>query len=335
MRIGTIGYRTKTGLGYQVKSYVKHLPVTKVMVVNLNGYNGIPLTDWYPDAVTVNGYPREDHLSDFLKDIDVVLLAETPLNYNLYQIARDRGIKTAVVANWEFWDYYLNPQFPKPDLLIMPSVWRLEEAKQWANENGVRCVQIHHPVDREEFPFRERHTKSFIHIAGNPAVHDRNGTWTTLQAMPDVTVITQNDNLATHIKRKYRNARVLSSISEPQAMYEYSDILVFPRRYGGNCLPLNEALSSGMPAIMPDISPNNHLLPKEWLVPARQDGHFTPRTKVDLYSVDPNALREKIEWFKTCNIAEESRKADKIAETISWDTLRPKYMEALESIHHA
>jgi glycosyltransferase involved in cell wall biosynthesis len=108
--------------------------------------------------------------------------------------------------------------------------------------------------------------------------------------------------------------------------------MVMPRKYGGNCLPLNEALSSGMPVIMPDISPNNNLLPKEWLVPASIDGYFTPRGRVDLYSTDLNALREKIEWFKTVNIGEQSEIADKIAESISWETLKEKYLSAIRSV---
>lgn len=332
MKIGTIGYRTKTGLGYQVKSYVKHLPITKVMAVNLSGFNNIPLTDWYPEAQNVNGYPRDHDISEFLNDVDVVLLAETPLSYKLYSMARDRGIKTAVVPNMEFFDHFIHPEFPLPDMFIVPSVWKYDECKAFADQHGVKCIQLHHPVDREEFPFIERTSKSLLHIAGNPAVYDRNGTFHALAATHDLTIVTQNLRLAGLIKQRYSGTRVLTSVEDSSAMYSYGDILIFPRRYGGNCLPLNEALSSGMPAIMPDISPNNHLLPKEWLVPAYKDGFFAPRTKVDLYSVDIEALKQKIEWFNQCDIAEESRKADKIADSISWDTLGPKYMEALESL---
>ncbi len=332
MRIGTLGFRTKTGLGYQALSYTKHLPVTKVMVVDLSGHNGVPLTNWYTEAQTVRGYPREADLSEFLKDIDVVLLAETPLNYDLYSMARARGIKTAVLPNWEFWDYYLHPEYPNPDLIIMPSTWRWNDASQWAEARGVKCIQIHHPVDREVFKFHLRRTKKFMHIAGKPAVYDRNGTQDYLAAVNDGVIITQNEHFGNLIRSRYPRSRVITDRDNPEEMYNYGDILVLPRRYGGNCLPLNEALSSGMPVIMPDIEPNNHLLPPEWLVRAELAGSFEPRTTVDLYSVVQESLREKLEWFRDCDIVAESQKADAIAEKISWDTLKPKYMEALEDL---
>lgn len=334
MRVGILAYRTATGLSYQCRSYWKHLPVTKVMAINLSGLNGMPLvhSDWYPEAQTVNGYPRDEHLAEFLNDIDVVLLAETPLNYNLYSLARARGIKTAVAPNMEFFDHFVHPEYPTPDLFIVPSVWKYDECKAYADSVGVKCVQLHHPVDREEFPFRLRTTKKFIHIAGNPAVYDRNGTWDALKAVPNLTILTQNEHLAKVIRSRHRNARVVDNVDDNKRLYDQGDILIFPRRYGGNCLPLNEALSSGIPVVMPDILPNNNILPKEWLVPAKPDGYFEPRTRVDLYSIDIEALIEKIKWFEACDIRAESMKADAIADSISWDNMKNKYIQALESL---
>lgn len=329
MKIGTLGYRTRTGLGYQVLSYTKHLPITKVLAIDLSAHNNLSLTDWYPDSQTVKGYPQTKDLTQLLADIDVVLLAETPLNYELYSLARKRGIKTAVVANWEFWDYYLHPEYPKPDLIIMPSTWRLEEAQEFGKKWGVKVIQIHHPVDREVFKFRLRDTKKFFHIAGNPAVYDRNGTQVFLQAHPRGIVCVQNDRYAQDMRMRHPQARVYSGIEDPTMMYQMGDILVLPRRYGGNCLPLNEALSSGIPVIMPDISPNNDFLPKEWLVPAKLDGFFVPRAKVDLYSIDPIQLEQKMEWFRRGDMIAQSKLANEIANSISWETLKPKYLEAL------
>lgn len=332
MKIGTLAYRTKTGLGYQVKSYIKHLGIEKILVIDLSEHNGIPLTNWYPDAPTVKGYPRNDDLEEFLKGLDVVLLAETPLNYTLYYLARKMGVKTAVVANWEFWDFYVNPHYPRPDLVIMPSVWHLEEAQEWGLVNNVKVIQLHHPVDREEFPFRLRQSASFMHVAGKPAAHDRNGTHLYLEAQPDGTVVTQSEKYAQELRTRYRHSSIYTNVEDAEFMYQLGDVMVFPRRYGGNCLPLNEALSSGMPVIMSDISPNNHLLPPEWLVPAQKTDQFEPRTIVDIFSADIDALRAKIDWFRNCDIEAESRKANEIAESISWETLKPKYMNALESL---
>lgn len=332
MRIGTLAYSTSTGLGYQVKSYIKHLPVTKIMNVDLSGHNGMVQNNWYPGAYNVVGYPSDDQIREFLTDIDVMLFAETPLNYNFYTIARERGIKTANVINWEFFDHLVKPELPLPDLIIMPSTWHLQEAIQFGKQMGVQVIQLHHPVDREEIPFRERHSNIPMHLAGKPAYNDRNGTWDFLQACPTGTVVTQSSDLGWQIANRYRASTVHTNIVNNNQIYSFGDIMVLPRKYGGNCLPLNEALSSGMPVIMPDIEPNNDILPAEWLVPAIKTDTFTPRTVVDIYTCNTDALRLKIYELQSQDIKELSKRASIIADGISWETLRPAYLTALEDL---
>jgi glycosyltransferase involved in cell wall biosynthesis len=332
MRIGTIAYSTATGLGYQVKSYIKHLPVTKIMNIDLSELNGLEQFDWYPNAYHVRGYPTDEQIRDFCNDIDILLFAETPLNYNFYAIARERGIKTVNVINWEFFDHIDKPDIPLPDMIIMPSMWHYSDARDFCASRDIRCIQLHHPVDREEITFRQRTSNIPMHLAGKPASNDRNGTWLFLEACPDGTVVTQSDDLAWHIGQRFRHATVHTKVRNNDQIYTFGDIMVLPRRYGGNCLPLNEALASGMPVIMPDIEPNNSILPKEWLVPAQLTDRFTPRTVVDIYTADTTALANKISELRSMDIGVLSKQASEIADTISWETLRPKYIEALESL---
>lgn len=334
MRVGSIGYRTSNGLAYQVKSYTKHLPVTKILVADLSPLNGITPQNinWYEGSRVTHGIPNTEDLEWLTTDVDVILLAETPLNYELYTIAKRKKIRTVNVINWEFFDHIIYPDFDKPDAIIMPSAWHYREAETYCRQNGVEIYQLHHPVDLDEFPFIERRSHRFMHIAGKPATYDRNGTWDFLNACTDGIVTTQSEEMARLIRKRYRNTRVITNIQDPKDIYRYGDVLVMPRKYGGNCLPLNEALASGMPVIMPDISPNNNLLPKDWLVPATVTDYFEPRTRVDIYSTDIQALYNKIEWFKTQDMPTLSRQAYEIAKTISWETLRPKYLEVLESL---
>jgi hypothetical protein len=329
MRIGVLAYDTPTGLGYQVKSYIKHLPVTKIMEVDLTMFNGMPKMNWYTDTQKVIGYPTNEQFMEFCLDLDTILLAETPLNYDLYAIARSMGVRTAVVINWEFFDHLVKPELPKPDLVIMPSTWHADEAEQWCLRNGVEYAQIHHPVDRDEFKFRQRTTHQTMHLAGKPATNDRNGTFEYLNAFIDGTVITQSQDFAKQINREYRHATVHSDVTENSAIYDYGDILVLPRKYGGNCLPLNEALSRGLPVIMPCISPNNSILPAEWLYEAHKVDEFTPRTKIDIYEGTTSALLETYNKMLKIDPKELSKKANEIADSISWDNLREKYMGVL------
>jgi hypothetical protein len=76
MRLGVTTFPTQTGLGYQSKSYVKHLNPTKVLAIDLTGYNGMPyMHDWFPQAQYIVGYPNERDMLTFCQDLDVILFA--------------------------------------------------------------------------------------------------------------------------------------------------------------------------------------------------------------------------------------------------------------------
>lgn len=333
MRLTLLVRADMTGLGIQTRAYYKHLKPHKTVLIDISNLNGNPQHyEWYEDVHVIKGIPTNDQVNDILQDTDILLTAETPYNLDLYRIAREKGIKTICVENPEFYDHIKYPQFELPDLMILPSVWKEAEIRRHAQSRGTKVIQLHHPVDREEIHFKLRTTTKPLHIAGKPAANDRNGTWNFLQACHDGVVITQDHSLADRIKKRYSSSRVLENVDDQNWMYQVGDILVLPRKYGGNCLPLNEALASGMPVIMPDISPNNNLLPPEWLVPAYISDSFTPRTKVDIWTTDHNALVERIEWIKAQDMKKLSQQASAIADTISWKTLLPKYMEALESL---
>ena len=330
MRLTLLVRADMTGLGIQTRAYYKHLKPHKVVLIDISNLNGnTQYYDWYKDVHVIKGIPTDEQVMDILNDTDVLLTAETPYNLNLYSLARRRGIKTICVENPEFYDHVKYPQYELPDLIILPSIWKQVEITGHATSRHTKVVQLHHPVDRDEIKFRLRDTAKPIHVAGKPAAHDRNGTWDFLRACPNGTVVTQDHSLADRIKKRYRHSRVLENINDLNLMYQTGDILILPRKYGGNCLPLNEALASGMPVIMTDIEPNNNILPKEWLVSANCVGEFYPRSKVDIYEAHPDELRERINYFTKANIQQESQKASDIADTISWTTLKPEWERAI------
>jgi glycosyltransferase involved in cell wall biosynthesis len=333
MKLGVIAYATKTGLGYQTHAFYTHLKPTKTLVIDISEMNNeVQYRGMYSDAYFVKGVPTRDEYVRFLRGLDVVLLAETPLNYELYKQARRLGVKTVVQINPEFFDHLDNPSLPYPDVFINPSSWHEEQVKRIADANNVDYKQIHFPVDTNIFQYKQRNTKRIFHIAGKPAANDRNGTFDLLKVAPDATIMTQGDSLARHIQSRYKQSTVWQNLPNPASMYNFGDVMVLPRKYGGNCLPLNEALASGCPVIMPDISPNNSLLPKKWLVPAYKKGWFYAKTRVQLHEVDHVALKNKLkEVQQEWNIAQESLQAKQIADTISWSSLKQHYIEILSS----
>ena len=73
--------------------------------------------------------------------------------------------------------------------------------------------------------------------------------------------------------------RVTFDCSDPNdnaEIYTDADVVLHPRRYGSLNLVSKEALMSGLPVVMPDISPNKDALPADWLVPATKTGSSAP-----------------------------------------------------------
>ncbi len=112
-------------------------------------------------------------------------------------------------------------------------------------------------------------------------------------------------------------------------MYKDFDALILPRRYAGLCLPTNEALISGLPVIMTDTSPNNELLPKEWLVKCKKIGQFMTRTIIDIYGSDIKALAKKIDWLVEQDDDIKIKAFDLGYSNFSESVLLPKYQNIL------
>jgi hypothetical protein len=53
---------------------------------------------------------------------------------------------------------------------------------------------------------------------------------------------------------------------------------------------MNEALTSGLPVIMSNTSPNDAILPRDWLIPVAFNGGFTSRVPIQFFNVNISAL---------------------------------------------
>jgi glycosyltransferase involved in cell wall biosynthesis len=352
IKLGLTAFDTCTGLGNQTRAYFDHLKPYKTLVSDISAWNHQKrYPEWYkqndPEQFEVifdYGFPSHEVIDKFLDGLDAILVAENPLNYYMFQRARELGIKSILVPNFEFLEFLRTPVLPKPDLFLVPSIWRIKEIEQFGPTR-----YLHFPVDRNLLPYREiKEFDFFLHNIGNPAVHDRNGILSIMDAMkliddPKVkihihgpTIDTLKDIPIYYGRRDERMSWGLSGdVIDYWHLYKVGSVLLLPRRYGGNCLPMNEALSIGMPVIMTDVEPQNTFLPKEWLVPATPKESFRARTDITVYEADPNALAEKMKWFANLSSEEmlaESKKADALAETISWDMLLPEYTKIIEDL---
>lgn len=344
MRLGIISYSTNTGLGYQTFELFKNLSPYKTLVIDISAFNGMPT---YHERFTGNvritkGLPSRDDINWLLQATEVVFICESPLNYWMYEEAKRRGIPTIQQYNYEFFDYVRNPDLAKPTLLASPTSWYRQEVIDM-NIAPVRMLIV--PVNREKVKFREiKECKTFLHIVGRITYKDRNGTRAFIEAskrLPEFKYVlaiqkpTEAKNLKEYEEIKSLCAgriRIVEDLENYEDLYLQGDILVLPRKYGGLCLPMNEALSAGLPVIMPDVSPNADLLPKEWLCTARATESFYFHAPVQLYEPNIESLVEVMRAVSG-NMELNNRRANEIAETISWETMKPIYTKAIEEVN--
>lgn len=358
MKLGLWGARMdNSGLGQQTLEFFEAMQPEKTVVVDISMLERIPdrRMKQYPERYNTNdvnqivtiiyGIPNEYDIRQFLEGLDVVFIAESAYNMNFYQIAKQMGVKTAVQYNYEFFDWYKGSMWHNscPDLFIAPSSWHYEDVDELCKEKGIKHVYLHCPVNRDKIERRYLNSATtFVHVAGRPAALDRNGTYTFLKALalaPDDLrgrVYTQDRDLMNEIKSEYPSVDVKFNVPDYTEIYKKGSVLVLPRKYGGNCLPMNEALAAGMPVVMTKIPPQVDFLPERWLVGAvKSDVEFAPRFPIDVYETDEAALMLKMRWFKSLSDAdmrEQSNIASDLADKISWATMKPNYQEVFEAL---
>jgi glycosyltransferase involved in cell wall biosynthesis len=253
----------------------------------------------------------------------------------LWDVAAKLNVRTVLHANFEFWD-----PTDRPTVLAAPSLWNLDRFPPGT-------VHLPVPVETDRFTPEPHPTTAqhFLHVVGRPAIHDRNGTLDVLRALQHVTspitvtITCQqhgyvggliNDNgiqIPAHIKLNVESGDVENYWDN----YHHIDALILPRRFGGLCLPANEAIGAGIPVIMPDIDPNNTWLPKAWLVPAELAGDFWAKQQIFFYRTDQHLLAQKIEQLATDEdfYGHSLWTAENLRAAMSWEALEPRYRELL------
>ena len=343
MKLGMLCYGSDTGLGRQTELLYRLLKPDKVMLVDISRLNGMPVhSSWYSNIdVHTDGYPTNEEIDRFLDGIDTVFICESPLNYYLLERANQLGIRTVVQPNPEFFDYFRSPHIPRPSVFGLPSTWMQREVQ--AAVPGSLVVSLPVPVDSDRLP--ERHVtevKTHFHIAGRPAANDRNGTHDFIQAARMVANVERGIRFILYcqkpdvaLRRAVRSANIelIEHVDDYGDMYRQGDILVLPRKYGGLCLPAQEAVGSGLPVLMPRISPNDSWLPAEWLLDVNPEPRsFKPRGTVHMWDTNIQALAQRmLDLYRHPEAVEKmADQARDLSHSLSWETLGPLYRRVIE-----
>jgi hypothetical protein len=312
MRIGIIVRCDNTGLGNQTYELTQMLNPHKIMIIDFTSYNSNQQNfEWYAerDYTICRGFPTDEEMNNFLDGIDVLLSCETFYNDNTPTLARAKGVKTYLQYNYELFGNLRSPEAPLADFLISPSPWMIDRVeKKFSHQAPVLHLP---PPTRPEIFERalevnlSKNHKRILHIAGKAAAYDRNGTNSVIEMMKyskaDFELVIKSQ---TPISSKGLDPRItveLDNVKNRQDMYAGFDGMVLPRRYAGLSLPMNEALLSGLPVFMTDISPNNIILPKEWLTVSEEVQAMRLATTVICYNVNPKKLAENIDAYINLN----------------------------------
>jgi glycosyltransferase involved in cell wall biosynthesis len=317
VNLGIVVFGNHSGLGNQTRRLTQLLKPSRILYIDSRSFsqNGQVRTDWYDGftGYTVKGFPNNHEINVFLRGLSHVLVCENPLNFYLFQRAKQLGIKTFCQSNYEFCDNLIDPDLPLPDLFLMPSYWHLEDmAAKFGSE---RVKYLPPPMSPQEFKesreinFNRKGTSlKLLHVVGTLAAHDRNGTLTLLESLSKsqanfaLTIHSQRPLPELYMVNDPRVRYSMQDINEVQDVYKDYDAVIMPRRYGGLSLVMNEALMSGLPVIMPDISPNNKILPKEWLIPAKVEGQFLARVPIDVHAAEVDSLVSMFDYLVTADL---------------------------------
>ncbi len=312
MRLGIIARSDNTGLGNQTRELVNMLNPDKILLIDSTPFNkNKQHPEWYDQysCIKTDGFPSLQQIKIFLNDVDVVLSCETFYDQNFIRFANKRGVKTILQYNYELFGHLTNPELPLPTVLLSPSLWQIETIQSMFGDR-TKVIHLPPPTNPELFENVKNNNMSkshnrLLHVAGKKAAKDRNGTETVINMLKHSKadyelVIKSQSEIVTNVT----DSRLKIEIGNPEnreSMYDGFDAMLLPRRYAGLCLPMNEALLSGLPVFMTNVSPNNQILPQDWLVESDSIGTIRTKVRINLFEANNVLLAQTIDKYMSIN----------------------------------
>lgn len=336
MRIGSIIYATRQGLGILAKQFYENGIIDQVLITH-GSYEKHP--EWYPPGTPIVFQPFKGPVFDkFLSEIDVLLQFETFYDWKFVDSCRACGITTVLTIMYE-WTPRVWPA--KPDKLICPSLLDLDYAKSHLGFPDARFLQI--PVDTKYWKPRTKALR-FLHSAGHIGHRNHKGTLELLKAIPyinsgvDLTIKAQSRSRLPELLREanFKPRDNITIIQDDPTPYDQQwsayDVMVAPEKQNGLSLPLQEAYAAGMAVMTSDRYPHNTWLPKEPLIPVQRYEKACINSnylEFDSAVVDPIAIASKInEWYGN-DLTNTSESSKQWTEQNSWANLKSVWLEEL------
>lgn len=344
-RLGMLVRCDDRGLGVQTWEAWRHLQPDRTVVVDMTAVGTAgefpQHHDRYPDGLVARfdgtSFTNILDVCEHLADVDVIFSAETFYDWTLVEWTRRRGIATVLQGNPEFYRHDSDRSLPQPTEWWWPSPWKPVPLPAGP------IVPVPVPDDA---PVRSRRNGDgplrVLYPGGHPALGDRNGGAVFAQALRQVRrpivarIAGQGRNLPP-LRGLSRHVTVehVGPVADRWSLYEDVDVVVIPRRYGGLCLPAQEALAAGCALAMPDVEPN-HWWP---ILPLRAQAAGTLRMPAGRIAVHDTSAASVATLIDRCAtdpaiVAQASRRAAAWTEAHRWSVLLPAYRHLLAGAAH-
>lgn len=327
MKIGFIARGDNSGLGTLSWEFFNHLKPHKTLLVDPGNYK--LFRERFPGAKQC---PRGDMtMADMewvLDGIDILLAIETPYRYTLFKMAKERGIKTVLIPMYEC----LPKHVPyEPDLYICPS----ELDYEFIGDKPKTLIPC--PINTTSLPYLHRKkAETFVFNNGHGGGGGRNGADVLFKAIDlvksDARFIINSQVGLPHMERDNVEV-VIGNYEEYFDIWGQGDVYVWPHKFDGLSLPVQEAVATGMPVLTTKFFPFTEWLPDEWLFePSGVERKRIFHVDIDVYDVDPQVLADKIDEWYGKDISADSVKAFEIAQERSWENLLPNYLKVFEDV---
>lgn len=305
--IGSIVFATEQGLGYLAKSFYDNGIIDLVSIQKHSSRTNH--LEWYPDHVSHE---------TLLEKCDTLIFFETPHDWKIIVKAREKGIRTILIPMYEC---TRNPFPYEPDEVWSPSA--LDH--KFYGEKSTRQITI--PVN---IPWKLRtKAKVFVHNAGNGGLGGRNSTRELIKAMEYVKsplkliIRLQEGDIKTNDPRIEIRKGTFDDI------WSEGDVFVFPEKFNGLSLPLQEAYASGMLVMCGSRFPMTEWLPKEPMISVESYKKEFISVHFESAQYSPQTIAKYLDEWYNKDISEFSLMGKTWAEQNSWPIWKEKYKEYL------
>ena len=299
---GAVIYAVESGLGRQAKQFFDHGIFSEILIQSHSHFTNH--YEWYPDRVKT--------FDELLNKCKEIWFFETPFEWKYIIRAREKGVKTVLFAMYECTH---NPLPYFPDVILGGSVMEKEVF-------GAKVLTV--PVEMKWI--KHSRTRVFIHNAGHLGLGGRNGTRELIDALkwvksPIKMIIRSQVSITCNDPR----VEVRVGDFPYETLFNEGDVFVYPDKFGGSCLPLQEAYASGMLVMASDRYPTNTWLPKEPLIPIK--GYRKEKIFKEFNSaiVDPKDIAKTIDEWYDKDIEKYSFMGKKWGQDNSWKKLKYLY----------